>query len=105
MAWSVISIANRVCLSLSRLVPSLIMPHNQVLMNQKNRDQRIIRLAGAMRDAFDFTQDAKPLREKVEKHDKTITLLLQQVTECSHFISDYSKSNSFCQSSPASRYS
>ena len=81
------------------------MADNQVLINQKNRDERIIRLAGAMRDAFEFTQDAKPLKEKVEKHEKTVTLLLQQVTECSRFISDYSKSNSFCQSSPALRCS
>ena len=70
-----------------------------MLINQKNRDEHIIRLAGAMRDIFAFVDDTESLK-KVKKHEKTVTLLLQQVTECGYFIADYSKPNSFCQSSP-----
>ena len=54
-----------------------------------------------MRDIFTFVDDAELLK-KIKTHQKTITLLLQQVTECGYFIADYTKPNSFCQSSPAS---
>ncbi|KAH0826236.1 hypothetical protein J3R83DRAFT_5695 [Lanmaoa asiatica] len=76
LAWSVISAAD------------------QVLVNQQNRDDHIIRLAGKMSDVFAFVQDADPLKA-VEAHRKTITLLLQQVTECGYFITEYAKQKNF----------
>ncbi|KAH0826228.1 hypothetical protein J3R83DRAFT_5686 [Lanmaoa asiatica] len=83
LAWSVISAAD------------------QVLVNQQNRDDHIIRLAGKMNDVFAFVQDADPLKV-VKAHRKTITPLLQQVTECGYFITEYAKQKNFCQSSLAS---
>ena len=68
----------------------------QVLVNQKNRDEQIIRLAGTMSDVFTFVQDAEPLKT-IKEHIKTITLLLQQVTECGYFITEYAKQKNFCQ--------
>ncbi|KAF8132077.1 hypothetical protein EV363DRAFT_1583662 [Boletus edulis] len=76
LAWSVISAAN------------------QVLVNQKNRDDKIIRLAGMMSDVFTFVDHAEPLKA-IEAHMKTITLLIQQVTECGYFITEYAKQKNF----------
>ena len=103
LAWSVISAVNNVCLF---LIIGAVPDHQfaQVLINQKNRDEQIIRLAATMSDTFAFVDDAEPLK-KIKKHSETITLLLQQVTECGYFIADYTKPNSFCQSFPASRSS
>ncbi|KAG6374155.1 hypothetical protein JVT61DRAFT_4803 [Boletus reticuloceps] len=74
LAWSVISAASK------------------VFQAQKNCDDRIIRLAGVMSDVFTFVEDVEPL-ERIEAHVKTITLLLQQVTECGYFIIEYPKAN------------
>jgi len=68
-----------------------------VLVRQKDRDDRVIRLAGTMRDVFTFVHDAEPLKA-IERHIKTITLLIQQVTECGYFIADYAKEDYFCGS-------
>ncbi|KAG6382047.1 hypothetical protein JVT61DRAFT_683 [Boletus reticuloceps] len=76
LAWSVISAAN------------------QVLVNQKNRDDKIIRLAGMTSDVFTFVEDAEPLKV-IKAHMKTITLLIQQVTECGYFITEYAKQKNF----------
>ena len=51
-----------------------------------------------MSDAFSFVYDAEPLKA-IKAHMKTITLLIQQVTECGYFIAEYSKQKSFCESS------
>ncbi|KIJ58793.1 hypothetical protein HYDPIDRAFT_101966, partial [Hydnomerulius pinastri MD-312] len=76
LAWSVLSAANK------------------VIINQQGRDDRIVRLAGTMNDAFDFVHDAEPLKA-VKAHLKAITLLVQQATECGYFIAEYAKANSF----------
>ncbi|KIJ58845.1 hypothetical protein HYDPIDRAFT_33757 [Hydnomerulius pinastri MD-312] len=76
LAWSVLSAANK------------------VIINQQGRDDRIVRLAGAMNDAFAFVHDAEPLKA-VKAHLKVITLLVQQATECGYFIAEYAKENSF----------
>ena len=68
-----------------------------MLVRQKNRDDQIIRLAGIMSDVFTFVHDAEPLKS-IESHIETITLLIQQVTECGYFIADYAKNKDFCQS-------
>ena len=51
-----------------------------------------------MSDVFTFVHDAELLK-KIEAHIKTITLLVQQVTECGYFIAEYTKQKNFCQSS------
>ena len=50
-----------------------------------------------MSDVFTFVQDAEALKT-IKQHIKTITLLLQQVTECGYFITEYAKRKNFCQS-------
>ena len=67
-----------------------------MLIRQKNRDDQIIHLAGTMSDVFTFVHDAEPLKA-VQRHIKTITLIIQQVTECGYFIVDYAKQMNFCQ--------
>ena len=66
-----------------------------MLINQENRDERIIRLAGTMNDAFSFVDDVEPMNQ-IEKHAHTITLLIRQVTECGYFITEYAKQKNFC---------
>ena len=73
-----------------------------MLVNQKRRDDRIIRLAGAMSDVLAFVHDAEPLKA-IQEHIKTITLVLQQVTECGYFVTEYAKKEDFCQSLLASQ--
>ena len=72
-----------------------------MLVAQRNRDERIIRLLGTMSDVFAFVEIAAPL-EKIKAHVKTITLLIQQVTECGYFIAEYTKQKEFCQLLPGS---
>lgn len=69
----------------------------QVLVDQKNRDDRMVRLASTMGDVFSFVEEAEPLK-KIKAHIKTITLLIQQVTECGYFITEYARQKNFCPS-------
>ena len=75
------------------LIPRFVTP--QVLVNQQNRDDRVIRLAGTMSDVFSFVEDAEPLKA-IEAHKEPIKLLIQQVTECGYFIAEYAKKTNFC---------
>ena len=70
----------------------------QVLVDQKDRDEHVVRLAGIMSDVFTFVDEAEPLKA-IKAHVKTITLLIQQVTECGYFITEYTKQRNFCRSS------
>ena len=72
-----------------------------MLINQKDRDDKIIHLAGAMSEVFTFVHDAEPLKA-IKAHMNTVTLLIQQVTECGYFVTEYTKQKSFCQLSPTS---
>ena len=56
----------------------------QVLVAQKNRDDRTIRLSGTMSDVLASVEEAEPLK-RIKAHMKVITLLVQQVME----ITDY----------------
>ena len=55
-----------------------------------------------MSDVLTFVHDVDPLKA-INKHIKTITLLIQQVTECGYFITEYAKQKNFCQSLLASQ--
>ena len=55
-----------------------------------------------MSDVLTFVHDADPLKA-IKEHIKTITLLIQQVTECGYFITEYAKQKNFCQSLLASQ--
>jgi hypothetical protein len=72
-------------------------------VNQQNRDDRVIRLAGTMSNVFSFVEDADLLKA-VEAHKESIRLLIQQVTECGYFIAEYAKQNNFCRSSSPLRF-
>ena len=69
-----------------------------MLVDWKDCDEQMIRLAGTMSDVFAFVHDAEPLKA-IKAHIKTITLLIQQVTECGYFITEYTKRKNFCPSS------
>ena len=55
-----------------------------------------------MSDVFSFVHDAEPLKA-IRAHMKAITLLIQQVTECGYFITEYTKQKSFCESLSTSK--
>ena len=76
-------------------IPLLTTGNMQVFVDQKNCDVEIIHLAGTMSDVFAFVHDAEPLKA-INAHMKTITLLIQQVTECGYFITEYIKRKNFC---------
>jgi len=66
----------------------------EMLVNQQNRDDRVIRLAGTMSDVFSFVEDAEPLKA-VEAHKEPTKLLIQQVMECGYVTGEYAKQNNF----------
>lgn len=68
-----------------------------MLITQKDRDEKVVRLADMMSDVFTFVHDVNPLKT-IKEHMKTITLLLQQVAECGYFIAEYTKQKNFCWS-------
>ncbi|KAF8549978.1 hypothetical protein OG21DRAFT_1525465 [Imleria badia] len=61
----------------SSLAWSVISAANQLLIDQKHRNDQIIRLAGTMSNVFAFVHDAEPLKA-IKAHIKTITLLSRQ---------------------------
>ena len=69
-----------------------------MLVDQENCDVKISHLAATMSDVFAFVHDAEPLKA-IKAHVETITLLIQQVTECGYFITEYTKRKNFCRSS------
>jgi len=67
------------------------------VVNQENCDERTIRLVGTMSDALTFVHNAEPFKV-VKTQSKTVTRLIQQVTECGYFITAYTKHKNLCQS-------
>ena len=51
-----------------------------------------------MSDGLAFVHDAEPLKA-IKAHVEMITLLIQQVTECGYFVTEYTKQENFCPSS------
>ncbi|KAG6377914.1 WD40-repeat-containing domain protein [Boletus reticuloceps] len=102
--WSVLlkrmALFNKIVAGIAEIHPytslawSVISAANQVLVNQQGRDDRVVRLAGMMSDVFAFVEDAEPLKV-VEAHREHIKLLIQQVTECGYFITEYAKQDNF----------
>ncbi|EJD04815.1 WD40 repeat-like protein [Fomitiporia mediterranea MF3/22] len=54
-------------------------------------DKKVVELVHAMRDAFDFVEQASSLREKTKRFKTTILQLLKQTNECSLFIQEYAR--------------
>jgi hypothetical protein len=68
-------------------------------MKQVERDDKINGLVGTMANMYGFLQDANPL-EKIRSYEKTVERLVRQTAECSYFIAEYSKTNSFGEHVP-----
>ena len=66
-------------------------------MEQVQRDERIQALLEAIRDAFDFAQEAAPLKNITpqSKQGNILMLMLQHVCCCSDFIQSYAKDIEF----------
>ena len=66
-------------------------------MEQAQRDERIQTLLDAIHDAFDFAQEAAPLKNVTSqsKQGNILMLMLQHVCCCSDFIQSYAKDTEF----------
>ena len=66
-------------------------------MEQVQRDERIQALLDAIHDAFDFAQEAAPLKDIIpqSKRGNILILMLRHVCYCSDFIQSYAKDSKF----------
>ncbi len=73
----------------------------QTFLTQVQRDENIQALLNAIHDAFDFTQEADPLKNITpqSKQGHILKLMLQHVCCCSDFIQSYAQDIQFCTSS------
>ncbi|KDR66522.1 hypothetical protein GALMADRAFT_216918 [Galerina marginata CBS 339.88] len=62
----------------------------KIMIDQINRDEKIMGLIAIMTDLYQFFLDADPM-QKILTFRKTVDRLLSQTTECSYFIADYLK--------------
>ena len=69
----------------------------QTFLKQVQRDERIQALLDAIHDAFDFAQEAAPLKNVTSqsKQGNILMLMLQHVCCCSDFIQSYAKDTEF----------
>ena len=77
----------------------------QTFLKQVQRDGNIQALLTTIHDAFDFMQEANPLKNVTpqSKQGHILTLMLQHVCCCSDFIQSYAQDTQFCMSfSPVS---
>ncbi|KDR65791.1 hypothetical protein GALMADRAFT_162374 [Galerina marginata CBS 339.88] len=68
----------------------------KIMIDQINRDEKIMGLIAIMTDLYQFFLDADPM-QKILTFRKTVDRLLSQTTECSYFIADYLKTISAAQ--------
>ena len=64
----------------------------QVVLGQKDRDDRINALIDIVADMFEFVHDAEPLA-KIKSYHKIIMLIVHQTIDCGYFIREYAKDN------------
>ena len=69
----------------------------QTFLKQVQRDERIQALLDAIHDAFDFAQEAAPLKNITpqSKQGNILMLMLRHVCCCSDFIQSYAKDTQF----------
>lgn len=94
------------CLLLTRYIPRQLDSYKsywinighpiQVVIAQKERDDSIAHLVSVMNAAYEFVQEAVPLKQ-IESQAKIINCLIQQTIECAYFIRDYTKNKDFCE--------
>ncbi len=70
----------------------------QTLIGQYERDDNVLTLVEAMRDAFDFAYHEDTLKsiKPDSKQAEILTLMLQDVCSCGDFIQSYAKDSQFC---------
>ncbi|KAF8549967.1 hypothetical protein OG21DRAFT_521580 [Imleria badia] len=71
-----------------------IQPYASLALSVISTANKIVRLAKMMSNVFMLVNDAEAL-ETIEAHIKTITLLIQQVTECGYFIAEFAEQKNF----------
>jgi hypothetical protein len=70
----------------------------QKISEQIQLDQDVFDLLDEIEMALDLAPDVDTLRsrcQKSDRHEKTLTRLLEQITECGHFIQSYVKDVNF----------
>ena len=70
----------------------------QKISEQIQLDQDVFDLLNEIEVALDLAPDAEALRSRCrrsDRHEKTLTRLLEQITECGHFIQSYVKDVNF----------
>ncbi|KAH9051374.1 hypothetical protein EDB83DRAFT_1307890 [Lactarius deliciosus] len=81
----------------AKMAYNLISAIPQALLEQYQRDENVLALLEAMRDAFDFTNHEDTLKSiKPDSKQATIlTLMLQDICNCGDFIQSYAKDLEF----------
>jgi len=69
----------------------------KIILAQRDRDDAVSRLVGAMDDIFSFVHEAEPI-SKIRSHQEIIVVMTKQTTECAYFIRDYAADKSFGKS-------
>ncbi|KAH9030579.1 hypothetical protein EDB83DRAFT_1849180 [Lactarius deliciosus] len=86
----------------AKMAYNLISVIPQTLLEQYRRDENVLALLEAMRDAFDFTNHEDTLKsiKPDSRQAKILTLMLQDICNCGDFIQSYAKDLEFCKFSP-----
>ncbi|KAH9024628.1 hypothetical protein EDB85DRAFT_2150360 [Lactarius pseudohatsudake] len=81
----------------AKMAYNLISAIPQTLLEQYQRDENVLALLEAMRDAFDFTNHEDTLKsiKPDSKQAKILTLMLQDICNCGDFIQSYAKELEF----------
>ncbi|KAH9051359.1 hypothetical protein EDB83DRAFT_1306557 [Lactarius deliciosus] len=82
---------------LAKMAYNLISVIPQTLLEQYQRDENVLALLEAMRDAFDFAEHEDTLRsiKPGSEQAKALTIILQDVCNCGDFIQSYAKDSGF----------
>src|SRR6266581_6338047 len=88
-----------VCVIVGRETLMLCLFRCQALLEQYERDDNVLTLVEAIHDAFDFAhhEDTVKYIEHDSKQAKILTLMLQDVCNCSDFIQSYANDSQFCK--------
>jgi len=102
MAWGLFAMIPNVSLLPRPRVPTPILCFSgcQTFLIQVQRDENIQALLDAIYNAFDFTQEADPLKNIIphSKQGRILALMLQHACHCGDFIKSYAQDVQFCMS-------
>ncbi|KAH9030584.1 hypothetical protein EDB83DRAFT_1849522 [Lactarius deliciosus] len=91
----------------AKMAYNLISVIPQTLLEQYRRDENVLALLEAMRDAFDFTNHEDTLKsiKPDSRQAKILTLMLQDICNCGDFIQSYAKDSGFSDAEECRRWS